>query len=416
MFESDQKERITKAKIKLNYINPFFTYILLNMKIDRAQSDDKIPTMGVNALGELTWNDEFVSKLTDEYLYGVLAHEAMHMATLTFPRKENRDHMIWNIATDLVINSILLNEKFSLPTDCVRPDNNGDYTFTGANKKKITIHETCKKTAEEVYDILITHADKIYVDLGTGDGNGGNGQPRGSYKGSFDSHDHSKTGNDASKKANEEKWKKITVEAATSAKQRGAGGDFFERILNDLLDPEIDWRAKLSQFITKDLPVDYTMRRPGRRFYSSGVYYPSVVRENLDVVIGIDVSGSISDDEYSKFMAEVMGIANSYDQINMRVIWWSTEVHNEDDIIVNRSNSHEIAEHKFHSTGGTTMSCFAEHIEKANIKSNVYVILTDGHIESNPKVPEGNILFVLAGNSSSDVVKNYGEICKLKIN
>ena len=262
-----------------------------------------------------------------------------------------------------------------------------------------------EKTAEDIYDFISSHAEVIKLLMSDG-----------SYNGSFDKHIKDKSKGQADDKATQEKWKKIAVEASTMAKQRGKGSSVYERMIDKLVDPEIDWRVKLSQFITKDLPVDFTMSRPGRRFYSSGIYYPSIIRESLNVVIGIDVSGSISDAEYSKFISEVVGIANAFDQIKMRIIWWSTEVIEGDNIEVTKMNSHEIVNHKFHSTGGTEMSCFAEYCKKNQVQSNVYVILTDGCIEEKPVIPDGQILFVTAGSSASDnIIKNYGEVCRLKL-
>jgi predicted metal-dependent peptidase len=436
-FTFTEQERILKSKINLNFSHPFFSYILLNFNIKEGK-EDKIPTMGVNEYGDLLWNEKFVSTLTDNQLNGVLSHEAMHVATLTFQRKGNRDMLLWNIATDLIINTLLLKDGLELPKDCVRPDSSGNYKFEGKNGK-VTIDKVIEKTAEEIYDIFVNNAEQVKIamngnsetgdydgsfdkhadgdsskDAKDGEGNG-NGEGEGKGKGEGKGEGKEDKSSQASKNANKEKWKKIATEAMTNAKMRGKGNSIIERDLGKLLNPEIDWRVRLSQFITKDLPVDYTMRLPGRRYYSTGVYYPSIIRENLDVVVAIDVSGSISDKEYNKFMTEVVSIANSFEQINLRVLWWSTEILAGDDIQVVKCNADEITTHKFKSTGGTEMSCVADYIKKNNINSRVYVFLSDGMIENKPKVPDGKILFVLAGDGNDNIIKKYGDVCKLKM-
>ncbi len=425
-----EKDRIMKAKIDLNAANPFFSYILLNMNIKESKSEDRVPTMAVNEFGRLLWNEKFIKSLSDDELQGVLCHEAMHMVTLTFQRKGNRDMMLWNMASDLVINALITNDGVTLPKDCLLPDNNGNFEFTGKGGKKYTIKNVIEKTAEDIYDIFSSNAEQIQTDFQDGEGSG-----EGSYQGSFDHHDpegrpedgESESGGDgedgeeqktpvseAEKNQNKEKWKKIATEASTQAKMRGKSNSHFERALGELLNPEIDWRAKLHQFITKDLPVDYTMRRPGRRFYTTGVYYPSIIQENLDVVIAIDTSGSISDKEYSKFMSEVIGIAKSFDQISMRILWWSTEV--TDNLVVNKHDADSLIDYKFGSTGGTTMSCVADYCLEKKINSRVFVFLTDGYCESNPKLPDGKMLFVLSKGGSDNIVKEYGDVSKLRLN
>lgn len=411
-----QKERILKAKIGLNATNPFFSYILMNMEIERSEASEKIPTMGVNQYGDLFWNEDFVTKLSDSELNGVLAHEAMHMATLTFQRQKSRDMMLWNIATDLVINCMITSDGMSLPEGVCVPDSNGEWEFTGKNKKKVKI-QIADRTAEEVYDDIVTDCEHIQSEMA-----GENGE--GSYKGQIDSHlpgDENDKGESTGKgrteadvKANQEAWKKKTSEAVTAAKMRGKMSASIEREFDGILNPKIDWRKKLSQYITRELPVDYTMARPGRRYYTTGIYYPSVKRENLEVIVGIDISGSIGGEEYVKFISECVGIASSFEQINMRLIWWSTYVDPKDDILITPQNKNDITNYIPHGGGGTEMSCFADYIEKMGYNSRVYVILTDGYIETKPKMPNGNALFVLSDHSQDDIVQNYGDVTRLR--
>ena len=413
-YDLDSKDRIIKAKVALTKDRPFFAYILMNMNIERTQPDSTIPSMGVNAWGDLFWNDDFVKKLTDEELTGVLAHESMHPATLTFQRQGKRDHMIWNMATDIVINYMLLDEGFKLPQDCLRT-NSGVFEFTGKDKKKYTI-DVKEKTAEDVYDWLMQHIEIVKDKYSDG---------KGGYKGQFDSHlpgdadskgkSQGKQKGDADVRSNEENWKAKTTEAATAAKARGSMSASMERALGNLLEPKIDWRKRLQSFITKDIPVDYTMRRPGRRFYTTGVYYPSVIRENLEVIVCVDISGSIGGDEYNEFISEAIGIAGSFNQIKMRMLWWGTEIDERDDMVVNSHTKESLLTYKPHGGGGTTMSCIKPYIESKGYNSRIYVILTDGYIESTPKLPEGvKILFVLSKNGSHEIVEKYGEVCSLK--
>ena len=410
------KQRITKAKLDLNKERPFFSYVLLNMNVEKTEPTEQVPTMGVNQFGDLYWNEKFVGTLSDDELQGVLAHEVMHMATLTFQREGSRDKMLWNMATDIVINNMLLEENFSLPKGCLLTKG-GVFELEdkdGKNQKMDVSHST----AEEVYDWLMKHIKVVKNNYGNG-----NGEGEGGYKGSFDSHlpgDENEKGESTGKgtkdsdlKANEEKWKSKAVEAATAAKARGNMCASLERMIEGIVEPKIDWRKRLYQFITKDIPVDYTMRRPGRRFYSTGCYFPSVVRENLEVIAAIDISGSISSEELSDFVGECVGIATSFQQVKMRCLYWGTQVHDEDDIEVNSSTATMLETYRPKGGGGTEMSCVARHVQKKGYNSRVFVILTDGYIESKPTLPNGQILFVLSKGGSDEIIKKYGEVCSL---
>lgn len=409
----DPKDRIIKSKIDLNRDRPFFAYILLNMNVEQTEPTDKVPTMGVNQFGDLYWNEKFVNNLGDDELQGVLAHEVMHVATLTFQREGNRDKMLWNMATDIVINNILLDEHFALPKDCLLTR---DGIFELKTEKGSVTIDVSEKSAEEVYDWLMQHIKIVKDKYGDGTGTG--------YKGGFDTHlpgdqnakgesQGKADGGDADTKANEEAWKQKAIDAATSAKARGNMSASMERIFDGILEPKVDWRRRLYSYITKDIPVDFTMRRPGRRYHATGFYFPSVVRENLEVIVCNDISGSISGEEYENFMSECVGIAGSFEQVKMRCLWWSTYIDDRDDIEVNTGNRESLVHYKPHGGGGTTMSCIREYVKKKGYNSRIYVILTDGYIEHDPKLPDGNILFVLSKGGTDNIVKKYGEVCSL---
>lgn len=415
-YELSTAERIIKTKVDLNKSHPFFAYILMNMQIDKTEHTDKIPTMAVNQYGDLWWNKEFVDKLDNDELKFCLAHEVGHISTLTFQRQGKRDLTLWNIATDLCINYMLLDEAFRPPKGILLPDHRGIYTFqSGKDGKNIQI-DLNDKNAEQVYDELVNNAKAIKKAV-KADGKGG-------YDGQLDSHlegdsddkgdSQGKGKTEADQKANENNWKRKAIEGATQAKMRGTISASMERMLGNMLEPVVDWRSKLFQFITNDLPVDYTMRSPSRRFISTGVYTPQVIKENLELIVGVDISGSISEDEYTEFMSEVIGIANSYRQVKMRVIAWACHVDERDDIEVTNDTQDRLMKMTFYGGGGTELSCLTRYIEEKDYQTKLLVILTDGYIEHQPKLPDGvSTIFVLSRNGSGEILKEYGDVTSL---
>ena len=415
-YELDTSERIIKTKVDLNKTHPFFSYILMNMQIEKTKHTEEVPTMAVGQYGNLYWNKEFVDTLDNDELKFVLAHEVGHIATLTFQRLGKRDMTLWSIATDLIINYMLLDEGFRAPKGILLPDHRGVYIFqSGKSGKDIKI-DLNDKNAEQVYEDLAKHA-KAIKKITNADG-------KGNYEGQVGKHmegDDDDSGNSTGKgttegdqKANENKWKRKAVEGATQAKMRGNMSASMERMLEGVLEPVVDWRSKLFAYITNDLPVDYTMRTPSRRFISTGVYSPTVIRESLELVVGIDISGSISHEEYVEFMSEVVGIANSYRQVKMRVIAWACHVDERDDIEVTQDTQDDLMRCKFYGGGGTELSCLTRYIEEKEYKTKLMVVLTDGYIESKPTMPEGiDCLFVLSRNGHDDVIKDYGDVSSL---
>jgi predicted metal-dependent peptidase len=131
------------------------------------------------------------------------------------------------------------------------------------------------------------------------------------------------------------------------------------------------------------------------------------------VLAAIDVSGSISDKDYNKFMSELMGIVKGFDQISLRVIFWATSVDPDDDILIRKGEEDRVLTYKPKNSGGTNMSCANEYIKEKNYRPSVVVYLTDGCVEDNPELYQSSLV-VVTSNGSLDSFKDKGiDVTKL---
>ncbi len=421
MLTLTTEERITKAKIQLQKTSPFFAHLVMNMEIKES---DQVPSMGVNCKGNAIYNKEWVDTLELEVIKGVLCHETMHVALQHLIRLGKKQMLIWNVATDIAINWIIVNEGFQLPEEGIIPDRDGWVTLKtedGDKQFRATKDDGAgnmiEKTADELYEELLDqlpecncecHGGKKSKDKGAS-GTGRCCGCQGSY--GFDQHQYGDDMNNADQEATSKEWRGKLVDAATAAKARGKLPGGVARLVDELLNPKLDWRTMLYQYITKDIPYDFTMRKPGRRSYSTGVYLPEVLKENLDIVCTVDTSGSISIEEYREFATELMSIADSFQQIKMNIIYWDTDVRGELD--VSRANKKDILDTSFLGGGGTEMSCLGRHFNKKQTPK-LMVHLTDGFIERDPKLPRCKHLFVIPKHGSPDRIEQYGPVADLK--
>ena len=397
-------DKIIKATVFLNKSLPFFARIVLAMYRHEVDSKSRIKTMGINQYGHLYYNKEFVASLSFLELQAVLAHECCHVAFLTFQRQKNRDGELWNIATDIAINWILVESGMTLPSDCLLPEKDGTMKLPQAG---LTI-DVKDLPAERIYELLEKEAEKVKANYSTIDTHlEGDSDDQGNPSESG-GHDNS------TQQQNNHKWKQVCANASAFAQGRGGVGAGIERELNGVLKPKLNWKEVLNRYITRELPFNYSYARPSKKSYSTGFYMPHVLKENLEVVVTCDVSGSVGDKEYAEFMSEVIGICTAFEQVNARVIFWSTRVFDEDNKEVTRDNADELLTYKPHSTGGTTMSCVADYIEEKGIQSRIFIHLTDGWVEDNPKLPNGTNICVISSNGSEKVLEETGAVvCSL---
>ena len=107
--------------------------------------NEPIETMGVDNFGNLYYNSKWVNKLSEDEMVATLSHEVMHVALEHLNRGSGKNKQLFNISSDLVINSILYDEGMRLPKDVLVPKK-GKYNIFG-----VKLNNLSSKTSEEVY-------------------------------------------------------------------------------------------------------------------------------------------------------------------------------------------------------------------------------------------------------------------------
>lgn len=356
------RNMISKAIMNLQVHSPFFSYLLLH--IDYVKSD-KMDFMGkiarVSKDGTLEYGPDGISKLSQEELQGVLMHEVLHLGLGHFYRGTGKIWPIWGIATDVVVNNIVVSENVSLPDGAI-------------------IDETYRDcSAEEVYKDLVDKIDRIQIcSLKSIDecDNADECPLSDECVSGFDVHDEVSKGEMADAKRMLRKWRDRMVEAKQYAKRQGKGSRSYNKLVDDLYDSSIDWISLLWKFVSSDIMVDYTWQRPSNIYYSQGIYLPSEYKESLNICVAVDTSGSISREELGYFKTEILSIARSFSGLNVTIIEHTDEV--TDTFELNDYNIERFMEKPTAETGGTNHLPVFEWIKEHQPESRGVVCLTDG--------------------------------------
>jgi len=412
-MEEIKHKEIIRAKVHLQKENPFFSFLVMNL--NPIESKD-IKSIGVDIQGNLYYNKKWVDDLTQEQLKGVLTHEVLHLALEHFLRDTDKHQEIYNIACDLVINDILINNNFQLPKGLV--PYNHKFTF---KEDKIIIEDLDKKSADEVYNELMKYADKEKQDKNT---------IVGFDSERFDNHEIARDSNGKGKdrkgkdkkeqgisreelKQIKDKWKKLLGEASAYAKQQGNMPSGMERLVDIMLNDKINWKSLLYKYITRELPFDYSYNRPSKRSRALGIYMPSVKRESINIAISVDTSSSISQKELSEFLGEIVSIAKSFNNINMTLIICDNEI--KDVYEVRNGNIQTILDLKIHGGGGTSFTTPLNYIKDNLPNTKFTIFFTDGY---GDRISLGdynfNIIWLLTKGGTDNYIKDSGEIINLE--
>ena len=392
VVKDKEERRLSKVKISIMR-NPKFALWSGLMTVGKTSVVEDIPSACTNGRDE-QYGREFIKKLDDKELAFVVLHETLHKAyrhMTTWKRLHDEDHRLANLACDYVINLQLVDMDkdellLAMPK---RPDGKPlgaiDERFRGMN-------------AKQIFDIL-----KEEQEEGGGGGGGGEG---------FDEHDW-----EGAKALSEEEKKQLEKEVDQAIRQGiiaeqkvvGKGGGRMGRDLADLVEPKVDWREVLREFVkaTCNAKDTSSWRRVNRRYLSSDIYMPSLIGERVGhLVIGIDTSGSVGNKELGEFLSEVQSIAKDVHPDKVDLIYWDGEVAGHEEYSASQVDS-IIDSTKPAGGGGTDPTCVMEYMKEKAIKPEAIIMLTDGYIGNWGDEWNAPILWTIVGNN-----RNYAPVGK----
>ena len=206
------------------------------------------------------------------------------------------------------------------------------------------------------------------------------GEPK--EHGGFDTHEFDEPMDADEQKEVNEKVDRALREGALLAGRLGAD---IPRVISDMMEPKVDWREALREFITSNTKGkdEFTWRQFNRRQIANDIYLPTVEDETIgELIVAIDTSGSIGQEQINEFATELMSICETVQPDMVRVLWWDTRVAGEQ-LFTDKDYTGLAALLKPQGGGGTHVGSVSSHILKEDLKADCIVVFTDGYVESN---------------------------------
>ena len=354
------EERIIKARSKLMKGNVGMATMLL--KLTLVREDEKCQTMATDGVN-IYWNDEFVKSITDEEIQAVLIHEASHVIWEHPLRKGNRDHQLWNIATDYVINGWLKYDlRMELPEDGLL-----DRKYHGMSAE--AVYRTLSNDDEaldEAIDQINNNANDGDADQSAEDGetsNSNEGQTLAEKLADLPQLSGevwvptNEDGKELSPTEMAELQEELQRTIMMADKLEGIGDNAessLGKAVKQMNRSCVNWVDVMRDFLQSAMSKNPTWSRLNKRHSWRGVNLPSHDKEphGGEIVVAIDTSGSVTQEELNIFATETQNLAEECGVNKIRVCYCDTRVH---------KNSHgewwdeydlECEELEFHLRGG----------------------------------------------------------------
>jgi predicted metal-dependent peptidase len=363
-IDNEARERLVTARIALLLRQSFFGNLATRLKLVNA--DEWCSTAATDGL-KFYYNSRFIMMLKPKEVEFLVGHEVLHVVYDHMGRRGTRDPEIFNIANDYAVNADLKRHKvgeFIRTVPCLY-----EQKYDG-------------KSSEEIYDDLMKNVQKINIndlidqmiddhldDEGEGDGEEVDGSGKGKGKRPKMSAEE------------RERVRQEVKQAIISAAQSANAGELpagVQRLIRDVTDPVMPWRELIQTNLTSAIRTDYSWMRPSRRGWHMDAVMPGMTPgEEIDVVVAIDMSGSISNKQAQAFLGEIAGMMEAFDGYRVHVFCFDTEIYNPADF--SSENMDTIDEYEPQGGGGTDFDAIFEYLKREGNVPKRLICFTDGY-------------------------------------
>lgn len=419
-FANDPATKLAAARTRLILDKPFLGALVLRLPMIEAGPWCKTTATDMK---NFYYNPAYIDKLSLSQTEFILAHEALHCALTHFIRRGHRIQRKWDLACDFAINPILMNDGLQPPPEAV------------------VLNQFENMSAEEIYPCLDDSLDNetldqhLYDNNADGSQNGqsnepppedapqdkqdkpsGGNAPQPQNKDQQDGGGQAKpkpqqdqSGTKAGDEQNEDnqpapltaqereelaqKWQQYLASAAQQAQQAGKLGGGMARLVDAWLEPKLPWRSLLAHYFFDQARNDYNYMRPSRR--EGDMILPSLKSSQCDLIVAIDTSGSIGEEELSEFLSEINAIKGAL-PVRITLLACDAKLAADGPWVFEPWEEFSLPR-TFQGGGGTDFAPVFDWVENENLRPDALVYFTDADADFPENAPSYPVIWLVKG-------------------
>ena len=365
-LDREVREMLITARVGLLLKASFFGNLATRLKLVNA--DEWCSTAATDGRN-FYYNSRFIKMLRPKEIEFLFGHEVLHCVYDHFGRRGERDHQLFNIANDYCVNADLIKHRVGEKITTVPCLHNPKYDGM---------------SSEEIYDILYEKAEKL--DIGKlldqmidehldgegdeeqdGEGNGDEKEGKGRPKLTAEE-----------RQAIKDEIKEAMLAAAATVDGAGNLPAGVKRLIQELTEPQMNWRELLRMQLESTIKSDYTWMRASRKGWHMDAVMPGMkVDPMIDIAVALDASGSISETMLKDFLGEIQGIMDSFPAYKIHVFTFDTEAYNPAQY--DSDNLDDICDYEVKGGGGTDFDAIYSYLKENEIEPKRLVVFTDGY-------------------------------------
>ena len=365
-LDREVREMLITARVGLLLKASFFGNLATRLKLVNA--DEWCSTAATDGRN-FYYNSRFIKMLRPKEIEFLFGHEVLHCVYDHFGRRGERDHQLFNIANDYCVNADLIKHRVGEKITTVPCLHNPKYDGM---------------SSEEIYDILYEKAEKLDIGKlldqmidehldGEGDeeqdGNGNGDEKEGKGRPKLTAEERQQI---------KDEIKEAMLAAAATVDGAGNLPAGVKRLIQELTEPQMNWRELLRMQLESTIKSDYTWMRASRKGWHMDAVMPGMkVDPMIDIAVALDASGSISESMLKDFLGEIQGIMDSFPAYKIHVFTFDTEAYNPAQY--DSDNLDDICDYEVKGGGGTDFDAIYSYLKENEIEPKRLVVFTDGY-------------------------------------
>ena len=344
------KDKISQAKAKLLVNYPYFGTLASKLEFEVNENIEAFKCDGK----KLQYNDDYLAELSLGEVEFILANGAMHKTLSHENRKNKRSGWLWQMATDMAINDMLVENGLNMPY--------------GAQYRKRFAGMYAEEIYEELKGDMIREDEDLEYEADDAD--------------DVQNEEDEKEQNEESKRETQEQLQEeilqeqLQAEEAISLLERefhkGEAPKSMERFFTLDFVGKIDWREELKVALDRYFRDDYTLLPPSKKLLYAGIYLPSSISQTFRLVIVVDSSGSVDEELLNEFLSEVNFLMSLVQNYQIELLVCDDKVHSHKTFY-----SGDTLEVQLKGNGGTDFRAAFEFVQRELDDVKLLLYFTD---------------------------------------
>lgn len=405
---SNDREVLRRIEDGLRLVTVPFPHFAGLVRTVRVSLDERVPTMGVFASGRLLANPQFVSRLRDNELIFVLAHEIFHLALRTHDRAVGSDLLQFNYAHDYIINDILRGELGFQHVPAGGLDWPGARAMS-AEEILLQMEQDPHHLAQVGAGVWQRPTDSAGKSASPGDGGDVlDGRLEREWFPNEDVSDQEAQAN-AMKEASAKALSLGKLMGSMRSLGRGIDPGTSNQLVTALRGLyRTPWEMALQRWLESVAPGPRTFVRPSRRGADrTDLVLPGRKREGWILNVVLDTSGSMTE-EIPRALGTIANFCDGVAVDQVRLVQCDTAMTSDKFLMPS-----ELARHPITGYGGSDLTSAMQHLaDDPNVQA--VLVLTDGDILYPEEEMPYDVLWVLPARGSVPFHPPYGLVLPMQ--